>query len=222
MPRLAIALFTVILAAPLPARAQFLVGTPVLAAEADPRHRLHGYLGAKVMGLITASQKSAYETGFLSHFGGGVAFYAGVRLNPWVSLEGSWITSLHDEAWGDRYVDSVRLGVIYQMTFGVDVKLHLPSPRIVEPYLQAGLGAAILGTSYPDGSRYNEDRIFAKGLAMNGGFGLDIWIAPYLSMGGRVVYRGLALGETSFSIVGVKARTIVHGLSVDAGATIHF
>ena len=54
------------------------------------------------------------------------------------------------------------------------------------------------------------------------GFGLDIWIAPYLSMGGRVVYRGMALGEPSFSIAGVKARTIVHGLSVDAGATIHF
>jgi hypothetical protein len=198
---------------------------PVLVVPtppADPRHRVHGYLGGQFMGLVAASQATSYEQGYLSHFGGGVGFFAGVRLSPYVSLEANWTTTLHDEAWGDRYAESVKLRFIYVMTGTVDVKLHLPGHAIAEPYFQLGAGVAVVGGSYPDDPRYQSlSSIFAKGAAVNAGAGLDLWVAPYLSLGGRVLYRGLYFGAPSF-MVGESYRNLVSGVSVDAMATLHF
>ena len=190
------------------------------------RHRLHGYIGGQLSGFIVAAQVTEYDHGYLGHGGGG-GLYGGVRLGPFVSLEANWNITFHDESWRavtpggtvieDRYLDS-----IYLMTLTADAKIHIPTRGPVEPFFQGGIGFAFIGATYADPD-YDGDTIFAKGPAFNLGGGLDIWLGPWLSVGGRLLYRGPYFTQDDFTGQAIKAESnYVNGVDIDVFLTFHF
>lgn len=200
---------------------------PVL--EVDLRHRPHLFFGGQLMGIATAAQTTEYETGYLGHFGGGIGLFAGYRLNPLISLEGNWTFSLHDEAWEEHHGAGVQMGSLYIMSFTVDAKLYLqssmrlPASSMVEPYLQAGGGYLVAGAiDLVDQQQHSRQSVFSSGGVFNLGGGLDIWITPHISLGGRCLYRGMVLGKPGFSqVVETGYRNFASSVSVEAFATIH-
>lgn len=185
----------------------------------DQRHRLHMYVGGELLGFVTALQHTGYEQGYLGHFGGGMGAFAGVRLGRWISLEANWTVTLHDDGWGRRYEDQgVLLNPIYAMAFTADAKLHVSSWGPVEPFIQGGLGLALMGAF----GEARQGSVFSKGLAFNLGAGLDVWVHPLLSLGGRMLFRGMALGQAELSVDGIRARNLVSGLTMDVFASLHF
>lgn len=71
-----------------------------------------------------------------------------------------------------------------------DVALRLPIP-IVEPYVRLGVGYAFMGSA--DYARPADSSVSVYGLTIEGGVGVDIYLNPYLSIGGGldVVYLNL-------------------------------
>ncbi len=196
---------------------------PVLFGDAGPRYRMHAYAGGQLMGIGALDQSAGDDEAYLSRFGGGIGLFGGVRLSPHWSVEGNWTFALHDEALrgpqgGDGHFES-----IYLMTVTADVKVHLPTNSPMEPYLQAGGGLLMSGAIHLDTREQQRPDSFSMGAVVNAGVGLDLWVTRHISMGARVLYRGMALGQPEDGIEGRGPfRNFVHGISVDAFAAIHF
>lgn len=181
------------------------------------RHRVHGYIGGQAGGMFVLAQVTDLTEGYLSH-GGGAGLFGGIRLGPFVSLEANWTISFHDDALTDRTLDS-----LYLMTITADAKIHIPTYGPVEPYFQAGVGFAYIGASYYDCAAC--DSIFAKGPAFNVGGGMDFWLGPWFSLGGRILYRGLYFSEfvnPSGTTTRISTSNFINGVSVDVNGTFHF
>lgn len=182
------------------------------------RHRVHGYVGGQLSAVAVLAQSTDYSEGYMGSGGGG-GLFGGVRLGPFLSVEGNWSVSYHD----DRAIEGdtlfVALDALYMMNFSVDGKLHLPTYGPIEPYLQAGVGFAYLGATFA--SDYDGDSVLASGPLFNLGVGLDGWISPWLTLGGRILYRGLAFGEVNSS-GGAGHANYVSGLSFDVNMALHF
>lgn len=216
-----VTLATLIAGAPSGASAQILDigGTPVLYGQAGDRHRMHAYMGGQLMGIGALAQSAADDERYLSRFGGGIGLFGGVRLDPLFALEGNWTFALHDEVGGQQQ----DLDSIYIMTVTADLKVHLPTAGPMEPYAQVGGGLLLSGGIYLDDRNIDlPDTIFSVGATFTAGVGLDIWVTRHICMGGRVLYRGLALGEQREERQDVTIRNYIHGISVDAMASIHF
>jgi Outer membrane protein beta-barrel domain len=215
-------LSALICAAPMTAVAQIIeineiTSSPVLHGPPADRESFHAYIGGQLMGIGALAQSAAADERYLSRFGGGIGLWAGLRLNPVVSLEGNWTFALHDEAGGEEKLDS-----IYIMTATADLKAHLPTASPLEPFAQVGGGLLVSGGIYLD-ERNPElpDTVFSLGAAFNAGVGLEIWVTRHITMGARVLYRCLALGEQREER-SERFRNVIHGISVDAQASIHF
>ncbi|MBK6848731.1 MAG: hypothetical protein IPG96_14765 [Proteobacteria bacterium] len=181
------------------------------------RHRVHAYVGGQLSGVAVLAQSTDYADGYLGS-GGGAGLFGGVRLGPFLAIEGNWNVTYHDnrEIRGDTlFID---LDALYMMTFSVDGKLHLPTYGPVEPYAQAGIGFGYLGATY--GSNYDGNSVLASGPMFNLGVGLDGWLSPWLTVGGRVLYRGLAFGDVS-TRDGSGHSNYVSGLSFDVNLALH-
>jgi hypothetical protein len=194
--------------------------SPVLFGVACDRHRTHGYMGGQLMGIGAVAQSALKEDRYLSRFGGGIGLFGGVRLGPTVAIEGNWTFALHDEALGD--IEGVDAQSLYIMTVTADLKLYLPTDNPLEPYLQLGGGLLMSGGIHLDDRQSGQPDSFATGATAEAGLGLDVWVTRHLAMGARVLYRALALGEPEGYERGRRFRNVVHGISVDAFATIHF
>ena len=197
---------------------------PVLVGEAGPRYRMHAYMGGQLMGIGAVAQSvNDPDKGYLSRFGGGIGLFGGVRISPNFSLESNWTFALHDEALTAGDGASGQFESIYIMTFSADLKAHLPTNSPMEPYLQVGGGLLMSGGIYLDDRVLDRPDSFAFGAVINAGCGLDLWVTRHISMGARVLYRGMALGEPVDSLKDEHTfRNFVHGISVDAFASIHF
>jgi len=193
---------------------------PVLFGEPCDRYRTHVYIGGQLMGIGAVAQSALEEDRYLSRFGGGIGLFGGLRLGPHVSLEGNWTFALHDEALGD--LPQADSHSIYIMTVTADLKVHLPTDNPMEPYLQLGGGLLMSGGIYLDDRETDLPDSFSTGAIVNAGGGLDVWVTRHLSVGARVLYRGIALGEPRDYVQGQRFRNVVHGISVDAYAELHF
>ena len=213
-------------AAPQEARAQIkqLGQAPVLLGQAGPRYRMHGYAGGQLMGIGAVAQQKDEQEAYLSRFGGGIGLFAGVRLSQYFSLEGNWTFALHEESIPDpAATGGGQFESLYLMTFTADVKFHLPTNSPMEPYLQLGGGLLMSGGIYLDDRVAERPDSFAFGATYSAGCGLDIWVTRHISMGARVLYRGLALGQPVDEVRAEHPiRNLVHAISVDAFASIHF
>lgn len=196
-------------------------GMPVLVGEPCDRHRTHAYVGGQLMGIGAVDQSALKTDRYLSRFGGGIGLFAGLRLGPHLALEGNWTFALHDEALVD--LQPVDNQSIYIMTVTADLKAYLPTDSPMEPYLQLGGGLLMSGSIQLDDRSTDLPHGFAAGATISAGGGLDVWVTRHLSMGARVLYRGFALGEPREELQSEhRFRNVIHGISVDAFATIHF
>lgn len=190
------------------------------------RHRLHGYVGGQLTGMVVAKQVTDYAggNGYLGHGGGG-GLFGGIRLSPFVSLELNWLITYHNQTfvYGNNYVSY--LDALYMMSFTGDVKIHIPTYGPVEPFFQGGVGFAYLGPTWASG--YVVDGgIFSKGPTFDLGGGLDIWLNPWFSLGGRILYRGYFFTEPTYVVRGSSVPTpqsnFVNAVGIDLFATFHF
>jgi len=177
------------------------------------RHRFHAYVGGELMGMAIINQ-SLDEVGRVGT-GGGLGLFGGLRLSPFIALEINWTYTVHDESWQSDYaVDALQL-----QTLTADVKIHIPTRGRFEPYVQAGAGFSFLGVS---GDYYNEGYIFQSGPAWTLGGGGDFWFSPFFTLGGRVLYRGLYFTETEYGEKLPIDSNVMHGVSFEVNAGLHF
>lgn len=186
-----------------------------------PWHRTHFYFGGQLGGTVVVSQKME-QVGVIGH-GGGLGLHVGARLGRFVSLEGNWNLSVHDELWGcedphgycaDGAVDNININ-----TLTADVKFHIPTWSKLEPYVQAGGGWAFMGESGQYGEAHTGP--LASGPTFNLGGGLNFYVGRWLSFGGRLLYRGIYFGQTQYGKVNWD-NNFVHAVSVDATIGLHF
>lgn len=178
------------------------------------KHRFHLYVAPYATGFVTAGQYTDAETDrYLGGGGGGVGILGGLRLGPMLSLELNGSVTFHSVYEGYDYSDMFHLQV-----WTADAKIHIPTRSPLEPFIQGGLGYAFLGQSVSD--RYGtSDYIFTEGPAWNLGGGLDLWVSPVMSIGGRLLWRGMWLGEAYYTH-SVKSN-FAHGLAFDVNVMFH-
>jgi hypothetical protein len=190
------------------------------------RHRIHGYVGGQLTGLATVDQRTDYQTGgYLGGGGGGGGLFGGVRLGPFFSLELNWNITWHNvaEDYSGTYWEAFHL-----QTVELDGKLHIPTRGIIEPYVQLGLGYAFIGVSWDDSYAYERgDYMLTSGFCFNLGGGLDVWLSPWFTIGGRLLYKGMRFGEpyeyeTAGGGTAERYANYASVISVDLTAAIHF
>ena len=194
------------------------------------RHRIHFYAGAQATGNGVLAQ-SADAAGYLGRGGGGGGLFAGIRLGPFFSLELNWNLTYHNvledyySYWGNNHYWSA----FHLQTVELNGKIHIPTRGPVEPYIQLGIGYAFLGVSWDDSYNYsgwNEsgEYVFASGVDFNIGGGLDFWLSPFVSLGGRILYKGARFGEPTFNGPGSSAKytNFANMVNVDLNVTLHF
>lgn len=190
------------------------------------KHRFHFYVGLQGSALVVVDQSSGAGAAgpgeFLGHGGGG-GLFAGLRMGRWFALELNWAMTYHNfyEEY-DAYWDYYEWSALHLQTMTLDGKLHIPTWGIVEPFVQAGVGFSFAGVSFGD-DYSQEDYNYASGVAFNVGGGLDIWLGPFITLGGRILYRGMAFGEPSIDARGrTTYRNYVSGVALDANVAAHF
>jgi hypothetical protein len=185
------------------------------------RHRIHGYVGAQLTGIGIVNQKTDASTGeYLGAGGGGGGLFGGVRLGPFFSLELNWNITYHNVAedyWGDVW------SAFHLQTIEVNGKIHIPTRGMIEPYVQLGVGGAFIGVSWDDRWAYDQgDYLLTKGFTFNIGGGLDFWLSPFVSLGGRILYKGMRFGEP-YRIQGKTTyANYASAINADLNVALHF
>lgn len=198
------------------------------------RHRVHGYVGAQLTGIGILAQ-SRDNAGYLGPGGGGGGLFGGVRLGPFFALELNWNFTYHNvlDDYYDYWGGNQYWSAFHLQTIELNGKIHIPTRGAIEPYIQLGVGFAFLGVSWDDrytdywGTTYGQsgDYVFASGVAFNVGGGLDVWLSPFVSLGGRVLYKGIRFGEEKFAMTSSsksKAANFANAVNVDLNVTLHF
>jgi hypothetical protein len=168
--------------------------------------------------IVLGQQLDSQDVGLVGH-GGGFGLFGGVRLGRWVSLELNWTYTAHDESWEGGYSPDL----LQIQTITGDFKLHIPTRGRIEPFVQAGAGFGFMGVN---GDYYHEGYIFQSGPTFSLGGGLDLWLGPWFTLGGRVLYRGIYFGE-SYDVVHQgstrrAAENFINGVTVDVNLAFHF
>lgn len=198
-----------------------------------PRHRrfwrLGLYLGAGAGGFGILGASGPYKEISPGGFGN---VWIGLNFSRRFALELGFIGSVHNERFSEY--DNGFYGENDLMLWGVtlDAKFNLVAPgwrsRFV-PYLQAGVGAYGLVGDYYDNMGYSTSRSLATGAGVQLGGGIDIYLARWLVLGARVLYRGIVLGELKCGNSGDRCasseddnRTTLHGLTGELNMSIVF
>ncbi len=150
------------------------------------KNRPHGYIGVDGLGFATLGTVTSANAGYLDS-GGGVGLFVGGRVSPVVSLEGTWDTTWHGQNYPGVGGGSAVNG-FYLMSFGGAIRLNIPTEGMLEPYLRLGAGYSFVGARWAPA--YNYSSVFAHGLDVVGGIGLELYAGPYFSLGGQVNSRG--------------------------------
>jgi hypothetical protein len=67
-----------------------------------------------------------------------------------------------------------------------------------------------------------KNHLFAEGMIFNLGGGLDFWIRPWFTVGGRILHRGMRFGELKSTASGFPAwATFTNALSFDFTIAYH-
>ena len=180
-----------------PAGAQYVEEEP----DPTPFSRRHFYMGARLSGVSVVGQSGprAFLTG-----GGGFDVHLGGRLSRLVAIEGAWQPTFHNED-SDYYSRASAFGL---SAFTFDLKLIATEGR-VQPYAAFGLGYYMLS---------DRGGPFADGAGFQLGAGLDLWLASWVSLGGRLQYRGVSLSDMELGYDDTRLGL----LYFDADLTIHF
>ena len=80
-----------------------------------------------------------------------------------------------------------------------------------------------MGVTYEGKDGFTKpDYIFSKGVAFRLGGGMDFWVSPFVTIGGRLLYQGLYFGNPDVETQVNDYSNFVSGISVDANLAIHF
>lgn len=182
-------------------------------AGAPPTPRLNidrhdVYLGGALVGNIIVSQVDTPTAGgFISH-GGGAQVFLGVRLARMIALEFGYAQTIHNPV-EDPSGLTVSYLALHALT--ADLKLIFPNRSNVRPYLQAGLGYYFMTKEYRDA---------VSGGGVQAGVGVDIWLNPWWSLGGRVLYHGVKFADL-FS-AGHTTNPYLSTAALDVNLQFHF
>jgi hypothetical protein len=155
------------------------------------------YVGAGLVATRVLHQQGGED---LLGNGGGLTVYGGLRVHPLLALEVGWVGSLHEPRGASFAGDDALL--LNALT--TDARIYLPvasESSTFESYVQAGLGVYLLDNTY-FGSQ-------SVGTGFQLGGGLDASLGPNFLVGGRLLYRGMAMGpvEASYTDTYVGAVT---------------
>jgi hypothetical protein len=164
------------------------------------------YAGVGVVGTSILDQSGGPET---LRTGGGVSAWLGVNLSSALSVELGWLGSFHNpQTYSTYYGRDTSFLVLEGVT--ADAKIHLGRGPI-DPYLQGGVGVYFLG----DSAVGFADSV-GPGYQLGGG--IDLWVGRHVTLGGRALYRGIAMGPPD----GGPADTFVHAATVEGSVAFHF
>ena len=175
-----------------------------------PLDRSGLYLGLGAFGDGVINQANA-ATSFLTS-GAGYDLMVGFRLSPNFALELGLGQGFHNtvtDAWGDT-VDYLALN-----QFTADAKLILPGlGGPLQPFVQGGVGFYVLTDA------------FSSEIASGGGFqlggGLDFWLNPWWSVGGRLLYHGIQFTSFTEPQINRSNSPFLSTVSLEFNAQIHF
>ncbi len=197
------------------------------------KHRPHFYVNAELTGLAILGQQLD-DVGTISH-GAGFGIGLGVRTGRWVSIEGNWTFTAHDEIWSDGEYEFWEIDSHQIQTVTLDAKIHIPTWGRAEPFFQVGVGWAFFGLSGfdPYYDSFNHPYMYTNGPTFSVGGGGEIWFGPHFSLGIKALYRGMYFGESEYSIRAVNreqkreesltaASNFINALSLDLFGTVHF
>jgi hypothetical protein len=212
---LLIAVFGLALLAPGAAWAQYgypapyqSYGAPI--AGGPPMDRSGLYLGFGAFGDEVINQANS-AVDFLTA-GGGYNLMLGWRLNPMFALEFGVGQGFHNnvsDAWGNT-LDYLSLT---QVT--VDLKVILPMPNgQFQPFLQGGAGLYVLADAFSSE--------IASGGGVQLGGGLDFWLNPWWSVGGRVLYHGVQFNSFTEPQARRSNAPFLSTVSLEFNAQVHF
>jgi opacity protein-like surface antigen len=192
---------------------------------AGPKDRPHFYWGGQLGGFFIAKQVTD-QAGYMGQGGGG-GLHAGFRFSKMLAVELNLGITYHNEtlgAFGGGTV--IALDNLFLMSTTVDVKIYLSTTGLLQPYLQAGVGYGYLGATYNEGycASFNCDTTFAQGPLFQIGGGFDYWLTPRLTLGSRLLYRGIRFSEANYGDVTVRTNSsnFINGLALDFTIALHY
>lgn len=187
----------------------------------DWRERPHLYAGILASGDLVAAQVTDYDPAVLGRAGGGGGFVGGLRLFPFLAAEGTLTVSAQQARWSARTAQMVPLDSALLVVGAGDVRVYVGRLAEAEAYVLGGVGMAQLRVSYPSDPEYAAlDSLFARGLAVDVGGGLDYWFGPMLSLGGRLLHRGIYFWEPAIELE-VEQRSLASLIVLDVVLTVH-
>jgi len=166
------------------------------------------YLGGGLVGNIIVSQVDTPTSGgFISH-GGGAQLFLGVRLARMFAVEFAYAQTIHNPV-----EDPAGLTVSYLALHALtaDLKIIFPNRTNVRPYAQVGAGYYIMTKEYRDA---------VSGGGIQAGAGVDIWLNPWWSLGGRVLYHGVKFADVFGG--GHSSNPYLSTASLDVNIQVHF
>lgn len=182
---------------------------PVDYYDLPPRERLHGYIGAGAHAApIVGSELPGDTGGPEATHGAGGSVFGGVRFGPVVAIEFGYTASYFGTNEQDR---AARDQLLSLQSFDFGVKIHAPTGRLVEPYVQLSVGGAVLGDAFGN---------LAEGNAFAAGLGADFWLHPNLTVGARALYRAHLLSEPGPGVAGDDTFISFVGLGLDFAARL--
>ena len=130
------------------------------------------------------------------------------RLHPYFALEFGYAQTAHNPV-EDPSGYNVSFLALHALT--VDAKIIFPNRSNVRPYVQAGVGYYILTHEY-------QDAVSGGGIQLGGG--IDIWLNPWWSLGGRVLYHGIKFAELGSGTT--TGKPFLSTASLDLNLQVHF
>jgi hypothetical protein len=182
---------------------------------APPIDRPGVYLGLGGFGDIIANQANSPVGDFITS-GAGYTLFLGVRLNPNFAFEFGWGQGFHNGQ-SDVYGNLLNYIAMNQVT--ADLKILFPNRSNVRPYLQGGIGYYFLYQAFDTGYAYGTSDL-ASGFGFQLGGGLDIWLNPWWSLGGRLLYHGITFGDLNMGQN--SGSPFLSTVSLEANVQVHF
>jgi hypothetical protein len=208
--------FAVLLAIPRPAAAQYyyaprpVYGPPLYAPQLKI-DRPGVYIGAAAVGAIILNQANTDSSAsdFITHGGGG-QIWLGVKVHPMFALEFGYAQTAHN-TYTDYWGNVVDYLALHALT--ADAKLIFPNRYNVRPYVQAGIGYYALTQGYNDAT---------SGGGFQLGGGLDIYLNPWWSLGGRVLYHGVKFTDIQGNALYNDNKPFLSYMSIELNVQVHF
>jgi hypothetical protein len=165
------------------------------------------YMGLGLFGTSIIDQSGGPE---VLEGGGGVSIWAGVHLSNALSLEIGWLGSFHNPADVETYYGTETDFLVLEGVTA-DARLHLArGGSIFDPYLSGGVGLYWLGSEH-----LGMDSV---GTGFQAGGGFDLWVSPFVTLGLRARYHGIAMGPPE----GDDNDTFISAATVEGSVALHF